>query len=131
MIENLSEQEIEGILEAIPLEIVFADKDDIVQFWNRHETRVLLKPPVSQIGKPVQDCHPKGSVHKVNQIISDIRSGRKESARFWMDYKERKYYYCYFPVRDKVGEYLGILETVQDITELRQLEGEKRYTDGY
>ncbi len=125
MIENLSREQLEGILEAIPVEISFVDENDLVKLWNKHETRIF-KRPISVIGKSVQNCHPKQSVVKVNQILSDFKSGRKDSAEFWINLGERKVYIRYFAVRDKAGRYLGTLEATQDITEIKKIEGEKR-----
>jgi len=125
MIENLSREQLEGILEAIPVEISFVDENDLVKLWNKHETRIF-KRPISVVGKSVQKCHPKQSVDKVNQILSDFKSGRQDSAAFWINLRERKVYIRYFPVRDKGGKYLGTLEATQDITEIKKIEGEKR-----
>jgi PAS domain S-box-containing protein len=125
MIENLSREQLEGILEAIPVEISFVDENDLVKFWNKHETRIF-KRPVSVIGKSVQNCHPKQSVDKVNQILSDFKSGRRDSAEFWINLGERKVYIRYFAVRDKAVKYLGTLEATQDITEIKRIEGERR-----
>ena len=125
MIENLSREQLEGILEAIPVEISFVDENGLVKLWNKHETRIF-KRPISVIGKSVQNCHPKQSVVKVNQILSDFKSGRKDSAEFWINLGERKVYIRYFAVRDKAGRYLGTLEATQDITEIKRIEGEKR-----
>ena len=125
MIENLSQEQLAGILEAIPVEISFVDEDDLVKFWNKHETRIF-KRPASVIGKSVQNCHPKQSVDKVNQLLSDFKSGRRDSAEFWINLGERKVYIRYFAVRDKTGRYLGTLEATQDITEIKRIEGEKR-----
>jgi PAS domain S-box-containing protein len=128
MIENLSKEQVEGILEAIPVEISFVDENDRVKLWNKHETRIF-KRPISVVGKSVQDCHPKQSVDKVNQILSDFKSGRRDSAEFWINLGERKVYIRYFAVRDKEGRYLGTLEATQDITEIKKIEGEKRLLD--
>ena len=124
-IESLSKEQLEGILEAMPLDISFVDENDLVRFWNKHETRIF-KRPVSVLGKPVQSCHPKGSVHKVNQILSDFKGGKRDSAEFWIDLGGRKVYIRYFAVRDEAGDYLGTLEATQDITEIASIEGEKR-----
>jgi len=128
MIENLSREQLEGILEAIPVEISFVDEKDLVKFWNKHETRIF-KRPISVIGKSVQNCHPKQSVDKVNQLLSDFKSGKRDSAEFWINLGERKVYIRYFAVRDKAGRYLGTLEATQDITEIKKIEGEKRLLD--
>jgi PAS domain S-box-containing protein len=125
MIANLSQEQLAGILEAIPVEISFVDEDDLVKFWNKHETRIF-KRPTSVIGKSVQNCHPKQSVAKVNQLLSDFKSGKRDSAEFWINLGERKVYIRYFAVRDKAGRYLGTLEATQDITEIKKIEGEKR-----
>jgi len=125
MIENLSQEQLAGILEAIPVEISFVDEDALVKFWNKHETRIF-KRPASVIGKSVQNCHPKQSVDKVNQILSDFKAGKRDSAEFWINLGEKKVYIRYFAVRDKTGRYLGTLEATQDITEMKRIEGEKR-----
>jgi PAS domain S-box-containing protein len=125
MIENLSQEQLAGILEAIPIEISFVDENDLVKFWNKHETRIF-KRPASVIGKSVQNCHPKHSLDKVNQILSDFKAGKRDSAEFWIDLRGRKVYIRYFAVRNKAGRYLGTVEVTQDITEIKKIEGEKR-----
>ena len=125
MIENLSREQLEGILEAIPVEISFIDENDLVKLWNKHETRIF-KRPISVVGKSVQECHPKQSLDKVNQILSDFKAGKQDSAAFWINLGERKVYIRYFAVRDKADKYLGTLEVTQDITEIKKIEGEKR-----
>ena len=128
MIENLDKEQLAGILEAIPVDISFVDENDLVRFWNKHETRVF-KRPASVLGKSAQNCHPKHSVDKVNQILSDFKSGKRDSAEFWIDLRGMKVYIRYFAVRDKSGKYLGTLEVGQDITGIKKIEGEKRLLD--
>ena len=125
MIENLNKKQLKGILEAIPVEISFVDENDLVRFWNKHETRIF-KRPISVLGKSVRNCHPERSLHKVNQILADFKSGKRDSAEFWIDLRGRKVYIRYFAVRDEAGRYLGTLEATQDITEIKRIEGEKR-----
>ncbi|UCC90273.1 MAG: DUF438 domain-containing protein [Dehalococcoidia bacterium] len=125
MIEKLNKEQIEGILEAIPVEISFVDENDLVRFWNKHETRIF-KRPISVSGKSVRNCHPKHSLHKVNQILADFKSGKRDSVEFWIDLNGRKIYIRYFAVWDEAGRYLGTLEATQDITEIKRIEGEKR-----
>jgi PAS domain S-box-containing protein len=128
MIENLSQEQLAGILETIPVEVSFVDENDSVKFWNKHETRTF-KRPVAVVGKPVQNCHSKQSVDKVNKVLSDFKSGKRDSAEFWIDLKGRKVYIRYLAVRNKAGRYLGTLEATQDITEIREIEGENRLLD--
>ena len=58
--------------------------------------------------------------------MSDFKSGKRDSAEFWIDLRGRKVYIRYFAVRDKTDRYLGTLEVTQDITEIKKIEGERR-----
>jgi len=86
MIENLSREQLAGILETMPVDISFVDENDTVKFWNKHETRVF-KRPNSVLGKTVQNCHPPKSVGTVNGVLSDLKSGKRDFAEFWIDLK--------------------------------------------
>jgi len=72
---------------------------------------------------------PSEELHVVNQIIEDFRSGKRDSAEFWINLNNRLIYIRYFAVRDKDGSYLGTLEVTQDITDIKKIEGEKRLLD--
>jgi PAS domain S-box-containing protein len=128
MIENLSQEQLLAILETIPVDISFVDENDLVRFWNKHETRIFERP-LGILGKAVQNCHPQHSVDKVNQILSDFKSGKRDSSELWIDLRGMKVYIRYFAVRDKNGRYLGTLEVGQDITGIKKIEGEKRLLD--
>jgi hypothetical protein len=65
-------------------------------------------------------------VHIVNRIVQDFKSGAEDRARFWIRMRERLIYICYYAVRDAQGSYLGTLEVTQDVSEIRDLEGERR-----
>ena len=125
MIENLTQEQLRRILESLPVDISFVDETDTVKFWNRHETR-FFKRPQAALGKTVQKCHPPASVDKVNTVLAELKSGKREFAEFWIDLRGRKIYIRYFAVRDKNGKYLGTMEVGQDITDIKKIEGEKR-----
>jgi len=128
MLEKLSTETLEAIFDALPVDITFVDEADTVRYYSRGEERIFRRTP-AVIGKKVQQCHPQQSVHKVNQVVSDLKSGRRKVAEFWIDLKGRKVYIRYFPVKDKQGKYIGILEVTQDITDLQKITGEKRLLD--
>ena len=73
-----------------------------------------------------QNCHSPGSVHVVEKILSDFRSGERDVAAFWINFQGRFVHVRYFPVRDPDGRYLSTLEVTQDLSPLRALEGERR-----
>jgi len=125
MMENLSKEQIAGIFDALPVDVSFVDESDTVRFWNKHETR-LFKRPEAALGRTVQQCHPQKSIDNVNRVLADLKSGKRDFAEFWIDLKGRKVHIRYFAVKDKSGKYMGTLEVSQDITDIKNIEGEKR-----
>ena len=131
MIGNLPYDVLESLLETIPLEISVLDAEDNVLAWNRHETRIF-KRPETVVGLNVRKCHPEKSLDKVERIISEMKEGSRDKARFWIDLRigeggsKRKVMIEYFALRSPEGRYLGCLEASQDITGIRSLKGEKR-----
>ena len=128
MLEVFSTETLEAIFDALPVEVSFVDDADTVRYYSKGDKRIFRRTP-AVIGRKVQNCHPKESVHKVEQVISDLKSGRRDVAEFWIDLKGRKIYIRYFSVRDKAGKYLGTLEVTQDITDIQKIKGEKRLVD--
>jgi PAS domain S-box-containing protein len=128
MIEKLSYEVIEALLDALPVDITFVDADDRVRYFNKEGKRIFARSQ-KIIGIKVQKCHPQKSIHVVNQILQDFRNNKRDSANFWIDLKGRKIYIRYFAVRDKEGKYLGCLEVTQDITDIQKITGEKRLLD--
>jgi len=128
MIEHLTKEQLERLLESLPFDISFVDGADRLRYWNRHEDRVF-KRPHSALNTPVQKCHPEKSVEKVEQIIEDFKAGKRDVAEFWIDMRGMKLYIRYFPVRSESGEYLGTVEVAQEISKIQKLEGQKRLLD--
>jgi len=128
MLEKLSTEVLEAIFDTLPVEVSFVDDTDTVQYYSKGDKRIFRRTP-AVIGKKVQNCHPQKSLHKVEQVVSELKSGKRDVAEFWIDLKGRKIYIRYFPVKDKKGKYIGILEVTQDITDLQKIEGEKRLLD--
>jgi DUF438 domain-containing protein len=117
--------ELEAIFRTLPIDLTFVDKDDKVKFFSLGPDRIFTRNRAI-IGRDVRMCHPPGSVHVVEQILSDFKSGKQSSASFWINMKGRFIYIDYYAVRDQDGQYLGTLEFTQDLTRLRSLEGEQR-----
>nr|MDO8100597.1 PAS domain-containing protein [Candidatus Njordarchaeota archaeon] len=126
LVRNLSVDVLGNILDTIPVEVTFIDNEDVLRYFNKENEKKLFARPRAAIGRKVQKCHPQKSLAKVNQLLDDFRSGRKDVAEFWIDSKGRKIHIRYFAVRDANGYYLGTMEVVQDITEIKKIESEKR-----
>lgn len=132
MIGELPEDVLNAVLETVPVEFSVLDQNDTVLAWNKHETRIF-KRPVGVIGRNVRDCHPEKSLHRVERILKEMKGGKRDKARFWIDLnidgKTQKILIEYYALRDGQGKYLGCLEASQNITEIQTLEGEKRLLD--
>lgn len=119
-------KQLEALFLHIPIDITFVDADDKVAFFSHSPNRVFERNR-SIIGRDVRMCHPPGSVHIVEQIMSDFKSGKENKAVFWMsNFMGRFIYIEYSAVRDKENNYLGVVEVTQDITAIRKLEGDQR-----
>ncbi|RME33271.1 MAG: DUF438 domain-containing protein [Thermoflexia bacterium] len=125
---TLTPEEVDLILNALPVEITYVDAEDTVRYFNRPRERTFLRPPAA-IGRKVQKCHPPASLHRVQRILDDFRAGKRDVAEFWIQMQGRFIHIRYFPLRDEQGVYRGTLEVVQDVTDIRALEGERRLLD--
>lgn len=124
----LSKEEVDAIMNALPVDVTFVDKEDTVRYFNKAGKRIFARTK-AVIGRKVQQCHPQKSVHVVNKILESFKDGKKDMAEFWIQMHNRLVYIRYFAVRDKDGKYLGTLEVTQDITDIEKIEGEKRLLD--
>jgi len=128
---SFSAKEIMAILNTIPVDMTFVDKNDKVKYFTQGKERVFARSR-SIINRDVRLCHPPGSAHIVEKILDDFKSGKALHAPFWIQMKGKFILIEYFALRDENGEYLGTLEVSQDLTKNRSLEGERRilsYTD--
>jgi len=122
---SFTAKELNALLNTLPFDITFVDKDDKVRYFSQGKERIFARNRAI-LKRDVRLCHPPSSVHIVNQIIEDFKSGKESAAPFWINFHGKFIHIEYFAVRDENGEYLGTLEVTQDLTNLRKLEGEQR-----
>lgn len=121
----LSVPELSRLLDTLPIDITFVGADDTVRYFSQGSERVFPRTKAI-IGRNVKNCHPPASVHIVEGIIADFKSGKKDHEDFWIKLGDKFVYIRYFAVRDEAGSYLGVLEVTQDIAPIQAIEGEKR-----
>jgi DUF438 domain-containing protein len=124
---SLGLEELNLVLGILPIDFQYVDEHDRVRFYSEGH-RIFPRSP-GVIGRKVQNCHPPQSVHKVQQIIDAFRAGDKDVAEFWIVMQGKFLHIRYFAVRDDGGNYRGVVETVQDVTGIRALEGQRRLLD--
>lgn len=134
MIGNPNKEKLNAILETLPIEFSVLDENDKVLAWNKHEERIFKRPKTA-IDKDVRKCHPQKSLGKVEQILDEMKSGKRDKAEFWIDLpigengENHKVLIKYFALRDENQKYLGCLEASQDIEEILHIKGQKRLLD--
>jgi DUF438 domain-containing protein len=126
LIRNLSYEQIDAIMEALPFEVTFVDAEDTVAYFNKLDKTKLFPRTRSVIGRKVGKCHPEKSVGMVNQIVSGFKERTMDHAEFWIDFRDDKILIRYYPVYSEAGEYMGVLEVTQAIGAIQNIEGEKR-----
>lgn len=106
-------QQLEAMLNTIPLEITFIDDENINRYFN--DGPKVFKRPKMAIGREVFSCHPPKIEQRVRGIIDEFRAGKLDKVPVWMEKNERTMLVTYMAVRNKDNEYLGTMELVQDM----------------
>jgi DUF438 domain-containing protein len=125
---HLNIEQLEGLMQYIPIDITFVDDQDKVSYFNDRKERHFPRNP-SIIGRLVKHCHPPKSVHIVEKIVNAFKTGLKDNAEFWIQFNDVFLYITYYAVRNKQGKYIGTLEVSQDVTHIKTLQGEQRLLD--
>jgi len=123
---SLTPQQMDLVLRHLPLQVSIADENDILVYWHGD---LFEDCEERWIGKHVNDCHAPGSRPTIDRMIREFRAGTKDEAVFRRDEDGRLILVRYVAVRDDDGAYRGIMETMQDITDLRFLHGEQLELD--
>ena len=117
--------ELNTVFNTMPFDLTFVDKDDNVKFFSHGSDRIFQRSNAI-LGRKVQYCHPPSSVHIVEKILNDFKSGAQNKASFWINFQGKFVSISYYALKDEENNYMGTLEVTQDLTELRKLEGERR-----
>lgn len=124
---SLSHKELDLILNKLPLEITFVDKDHIVKYYDNGPEEKLLARTPSAIGRDMLNCHPPRVHETVKQLVHDLERGVKDSQQAWYKRDDGVFVFIdYIAIRDEEGSFLGILETVQDISKFTKLDSDNR-----
>jgi DUF438 domain-containing protein len=124
----MTAEQIDLMLKNLPVDITFVDEDDKVCYYSDTKERIFPRSPAI-IGREVQNCHPQKSVHIVNDIVKNFKEKKKDVAEFWIQLNGKFVYIRYFPVYNDDGEYKGVIEVSQEVTDIKKLEGERRLLD--
>jgi len=124
----LSVEQIDLLLTNLPVDVTFVDENDDVRYFSQGKERIFTRT-AAIIGRKVQNCHPPQSMHAVQKILDDFKSGQRDVAEFWIQMQGMFVHIRYFALHDEAGNYKGVIEVSQNVAGIRALEGEKRLLD--
>ncbi len=122
---HMTPYQLEAMLNTIPLELTFVDHVDMNRYYNDNGEKKLFKRPISSLDREVYTCHPPTIEPMVRSIISSFKSGAQDKVEVWMNKGENEVLVSYRAVRDPQGNYVGTLECVQIMDEIRDHYKEK------
>lgn len=125
---SFTTEELHNLFSTLPFDITFVDKNNKVRFFSQSKDRIFART-TAIIGREVSNCHPNASVHIVEKIVEDLRSGKKDNEDFWLKIGNMYVYIRYFAIRNDKKEYLGVIEITQDIKHIQDITGEKRLVE--
>lgn len=125
---HFTKETLTAMLNSLPIDLTFVGADDKVAFFSETKDRIFPRTRTI-IGREVANCHPQKSLHVVETLINQLKSGEKDSETFWIQQGGAFILIRYFAVRDENGKYLGVVETTENIAPFRALEGNKTLMD--
>ncbi|NQT77966.1 MAG: DUF438 domain-containing protein [Bacteroidetes bacterium] len=121
----LSVKQIILLFNHLPVDITYVDEYNKVKYFSSPKHRIFPRAK-GIVGRDVRNCHPPESIDIVEEIIEEFRSGRQDKASFWIKMGEVYILIQYFALRDEKNKYCGVVEVSQEISEIREIKGERR-----
>ncbi len=113
------------IFNNLPVDITLVDSEDRVVFFNTPQGRIFPRAK-AVVGRTVQNCHPPTSLYLVEEILEAFKAKEEEYAEFRIEMNGRLILITYRAIYGEDGSYRGTMEVSQDITDLKEMEGERR-----
>ncbi|MGY0402332.1 FMN-binding protein [Carnobacterium jeotgali] len=113
---SLTIEQIEAILNTLPVEITFVGPDLRFQYFN--EDHHEFHRSKASLGSHFIDCHPPHLRGFVGKLAGELAAGTRKSETHWFTRKDdgRKIFITYLPVTNRKGETIGFMEYVQNGT---------------
>lgn len=111
------------LIRALPVQVSLMDEHGTLLYWHGED---FSDCDPKWIGRHVNECHAPASRPTIDRMQAAFAAGEKDVAVFWNWEDDRLMMRTYTAVRDDAGAYRGMLETMQDITGLVGIDGERR-----
>jgi uncharacterized protein len=139
---DLTPEQRDLVIRHIPLNVTVCDEEGKIVYWHGDLGRLLQASGVDvafmpgvdgvledcdprYIGRHYSECHPESARVVIAHIEKAFREGTRQEAVYRRLEAGRLILVRYCPLRDAEGTYRGMMETMEDITDVREMEGEK------
>uniref|UniRef100_A0A7J3KFX8 Histidine kinase n=1 Tax=Staphylothermus marinus TaxID=2280 RepID=A0A7J3KFX8_STAMA len=115
----MNPNEIDGLFRALPIEITYADLNDRVRFYT--ESDLMKKGFVRTktiLGRRLAYCHSPRLENYVMLNVNALKRGEFNYREFWTRLGDRIIRVIIAPVKDRNNSLLGVVEIVEDLTEV-------------
>lgn len=114
------------VIRHLPLQLAVTDEQGTLVYWHGD---LFEDCEPGYIGRHVDDCHNEHSRSMIARMSEAFQEGAQDEAIFRRIEDDRLILVRYCALRDADGTYHGMMETMQDITEIRTMEDEKLVLD--
>lgn len=112
---NLTAEQYDLVIRHLPLQVSFINEDGILLYWHGE----LYKGCAERyMGRHVNDCHSQKSQATIARLERAFRDGTQREAVFRRTEEGRLILTRYCALRDGEGVYRGMLETLEDVTDI-------------
>lgn len=113
---RINTQELMAILNTMGVEITFVGADDTLHYYSQPETMHFIRTK-SNLGANVYTCHPHKSHALVEEVLRKLKSGESKVESRIATKNGKEFLVHYRALHDEMGNYLGCLETVTNLSE--------------
>ena len=114
----LTPEEIEGIFKSLPIEVTYADINDRVRFFSESDITGGFVRTKTILGRRIPFCHPPRLENYVMLNVEAVKKGQYKHREFWTRLGDRVIRVIIAPVKGRDGKILGVLEIVEDLTDV-------------
>ena len=104
-------------MNSLPIKITFADREGRVRFYSRSRIFKGFDRVRDLLGRRLEHCHPPKLEPIVRKVFESLKSGARDRYELYTRIGGRTVKVWAIAVRDEDGEFLGVLEAVEDLTE--------------
>ncbi len=115
---------IDLVLNNIEPEVTIINEKGIITYYNKNLNRIFRREP-DIIGTKYEDMFTGKNSKNMKKIIDTLKKKKKDFIEIYFEEQENTIYIKYIPLFDKKEKFIGVMETIQNISYYKDISGEK------